>query len=232
MATSYCLNFTTSNNCQTSWILVGISIALCVLNNLLFWVLVNCRLSSILDHKINVLTIRIVLLLPAFSIIFMFGSIWPVSLPILESVEALFEGFSVWSFYKMLTLSIPSKELLLNAIKVDSNSGIFGCLTQNPSLCFSLVHMLFLLFLFLRPTLLLIAGIAELNYNENLTILFSVLALVVLVATMIALIRFTHAVYKLVPTISPLIKIALVKGFIIIIAIENSIFNGTFKTAT
>jgi len=184
------------------------------------------------ETYMKILSLRMALLVPLFSIIAIISYANPGSIPIMEFFEALIEGYCILSFYKMLFLTLPTVtgKSTVQIYKDTHHSGVFDkCHKENTECCKSTVTMLLYQFFLIRPILVLLAGIGEIHHNEKMYKAFTALQVISLISAMIALLRAYHITIEYCASEFNLTrKVIFIKGIIIIFAIQNIVVNNNF----
>ena len=243
MSSSSCLPY---DGCSSGIkLLMALVVIFAVIISYLYYLLVLNQYSFLtciddIENKIKhreetymkILSLRMALLVPLFSIISIISYANPGSIPIMEFFEALIEGYCILSFYKMLFITLPTVtgKSTLSIYKDTPHSGIFDkCHKENTECCKNTVTILLYQFFLIRPILVLLAGIGEMHHNEEMYKAFTALQIISLVSAMIALLRSYHiTIDYCAPEFNLTRKVIFIKGIIIIFAIQNIIVNNNF----
>jgi hypothetical protein len=184
------------------------------------------------ETYMKILSLRMALLVPLFSIIAIISYVDPSSIPVMEFFEALIEGYCILSFYKMLFITLPTVtgKSTLSIYKDTNHAGLFDtCHKNNTECCKNTVTILLYQFFLIRPILVLIASIGELNHDEGMYQAFTALQIISLISAMIALLRAYHITIEYsAPEHYLTRKVIFIKAIIIVFAIQNIIVNNNF----
>lgn len=217
---------------STLYLLLIISVVLCLCTVGLFIRLVYHEKRHFVFPRVQIMNLRVAAILPGFSIISLVAFLFPYWMPILEAFEALIEGYCIFCLFKMLVIFVGNTESITNEISnksIDVNAFSF-CQKNSPRKCFRMIQLQMVQFFTLRPILVLIAGLAEmLNWPRQVYLGFTVLYVIALFTAMIALINFYRSIKELTAPLNPLRKFLFVKGYILLIVIQNIIINQVSK---
>ncbi len=184
------------------------------------------------ETYMKILSLRMALLVPLFSIIAIISYADPSSIPVMEFFEALIEGYCILSFYKMLFITLPTVtgKSTLSIYKDTNHAGLFEtCHKNNTECCKNTVTILLYQFFLIRPILVLLAAIGELNHDEGMYKAFTALQIISLISAMIALLRAYHITIEYsAPEHYLTRKVIFIKAIIIVFAIQNIIVNNNF----
>ena len=186
-------------------------------------------------RRVLVLSHRIALVIPSFSLIAIVAFIVPQGLPVLASAQGLAEGAALWSFFKMIIHAVGPDDECTRLMK---ESPAVGCLVikypvwrrcQSSTLCLGVMRATFLQFFLLRPVLMLVEGAFEINYletkrkeSQTLSSIFNALAIISLAITLPAIVRAYEIFGRLMPELGCLKKVIFVKAFIFIWVVQNN----------
>lgn len=166
--------------------------------------------KSRINWRLNILNLRITLVLPVYSFVAFVISIFPIAAPIVDSVGAVFEGISFYSYFKFLELNASSTESSSDSMKISINKAL-------------------LQFIIFRPLMLLLAGIYEIVSHSEGPVYraFNILSMMSTALAASRLIR-THTKYAIYSSSYNVERsIICVKIFIVAIIIQNFITNIT-----
>jgi len=189
--------------------------------------------------RVQILSLRICLVVPLFTIAAIASYVWPVASPVIGAAQALFEGYALLSFFKMSVYFVGSDDKVEEMI-ADSDSTwpcFYSCQKGNTHVCYLAMRYAFLQFLLLRPLLELVAGLFDVDYESRyqqkqtasidlsylLFRLFSALGIISLVLTLIPLLRVFHIFYAVLRPLSPLRKVFFIKLFILAWVIQFNV---------
>lgn len=189
-----------------------------------------------IKHKeetfMKILSLRVALLVPLFSIIAIISFVDPGSIPVIEFFEALIEGYCILSFYKMLFVTLPTVtgKSTLSIYKDTPHTSVFDtCHKENTECCKNTVTILLYQFFLIRPILVLLAAIGEMHHDEGMYQAFTTLQIISLLSAMVALLRSYHiAIDYCAAEFNLKRKIIFIKGIIVVFAIQNIIVNNNF----
>lgn len=190
-------------------------------------------------YRIQILSLRMCTIFPLFSAISFLTFMLPKYFIVFESLYALAEGLCVYCFFKLIIYCAGTNDAIRELIKASKETGCLGSKIplwrscQAHPMCLSSINVIFLQFLFVRPLLILSAGIINLTYGyqaadetlPNLFRFFVVSSIISLVITLPAVVRVYEMIGKSRPEISPLKKAVFVKLVILICVIQFSVVN-------
>jgi len=212
-------------NAFIALVIIAVIFVVAILIN--FTRLLLAEKPEIVYPKVQILSLRVAAMVPMFAIISLFGYVWPESLDILEAVEAWCEGYCIYCYFKFLTFYIGGKSRIIKLIQDSPHR--WWCLpfqSSHPGVFYDMLKILISQFLFLRPFLVLIAGIADmLTGRSPLFVAFTALYIISLVAAMAALIISYHLFGEHTKPLLPLRKILFIKGYIVVLVVQNVVVN-------
>ena len=178
---------------------------------------------SALKPRLKILSLRIAMIFPAYSLVSFFICIFPIAEPVIDFFGAIFEGLSFYSYAKLLLFNIGGYDAILSVMQEKTP-------TRSPELLPLELNMFlwFLMqFMVIRPILLVIAGIIEMAVPHEHLAYRAVYYLSVLstVFGVVGLLRVHRKFSSKSEALMPERKIVSVKLFVLLIIIQNAIIN-------
>ena len=177
---------------------------------------------------VQIMSLRMPLMIPAYAILSLFVYVFPFYLPIVEIFEAAFEGYAIYCYFKMVLFAVGSEQRVRDMIR---DSTATGCLCfrfplwaplQAQESCLLRIRLGFLQFLFLRPIFFLASALIEVLGEtdadtgeqapafESLKRFFAALAVASLVITLPCIVRLFEVFRTTLQDLGLLRKVCLV----------------------
>lgn len=151
-----------------------------------------------------------------------------------DAVINLVEGYCIFAFYKMLQLNAGGPEGVIQMIQTSQQTApcYATCQRQYPTQCHSVIHLLLVQFMTLRPLMFLFIAILEQNPEkwEPLIRLLTILCIISLIVAMLALLRAYYILSEHAIRLRPTIKVLFVKGIVFILVVQELIIASYQKT--
>jgi hypothetical protein len=144
------------------------------------------------------------------------------------------EGYCIFAFYKMLQLNVGGPSGTIQMLQTSEHTApcYATCQQKCPKQCNTVIHVLLLQFMTLRPLMFLFIAILEENPEkwDKLIRLLTALCIISLILAMLALLRAYHVLGEHALRLRPTVKVLFVKGIVFILVVQELIIASYQKT--
>jgi len=206
-----------------------LGLCFCIVSVALYHFIVRSHFRTYVDYQLQVLSLRVAMIIPIYSILTALMLIQPHYYYIYETIAVFAEGYAIYCYFALIVVYCGGKERVLELIKASHHTApcYASCQQNTPAQCFSAINTLLLQFIFVRPVFVLLFGIVP---NPKLATVFRALSVVSLVVGMLGLLRIYHILAEHAREMDATTKIVFIKILIVCLAVEDLIINSIFAS--